>query len=280
MRILFALAAAATAFEPELELTLGTPGVSFHQVANRLAVRGLERLGYAVSVVDDLPHRDMYPLFTGPNATIDVVTGADLPYNHAPWLAQSTGDFTVVGTMNEATDIIVSVTPGAGVSAISELGSAAGMSTTLLGLDEDTCPACVTNGQALIASVPGLEGFTYAAYNTSAFVETVQARAGAGEQFAVVWYVPTFLNGVLPSLAKLVGDVEPFDQTNQGKTLVRRDRLTKLTPVAQRFLGAVFAGNTHIVTMDTWVNVGGMTPVDAADRWIAEHNETFEMFFW
>jgi ABC-type proline/glycine betaine transport system substrate-binding protein len=272
---------ATTAGAADLTLTLGTPGVSFHQCANRLAVRGLERLGYTVTVVDQLPHRDMYPLFTGPNATVDAVTGADLPYNHAQWLEPAKDEFSVVGTMNEATDIIVSVTAGAGVAAVSELGAPpAGFVRVLVGLDENTCPACVTNGNALIASVPGMENYTYEAHNSSDLIATVGARAAAGEAFAVVWYVPTYLNGALPGLTRLAGDVAPFDQTNQGKTLVRNDRLDKLTPAAVQFLGAVFAGNAHIVEMDTWVNAGGLAPTEAADRWIAENADTFEMFSW
>ena len=92
--------------------------------------------------------------------------------------------------------------------------------------------------------------------------------------------MPTYLNGALPGLVRLLGDVAPFDRTNQGKTLVRNDRLQKLTPAARKFLGAVFAGNTHIVQMDAWVNTGGLDPADAADRWIAENTATFDMYFW
>ena len=53
--ILLAIGALGTSgLEP---LTVGTPGVSFHQVANWVIVRGLERLGYNVTVIDQLPHR-------------------------------------------------------------------------------------------------------------------------------------------------------------------------------------------------------------------------------
>ena len=280
---LFTSAILATATgAADLTLTLGSPGVSFHQCANQLAVLGLEKLGYEVTVVDQLPHREMYPLFVGPNATIDAVTGADLPYNHARWLAPAKDEYSVIGTMNEATDIIVSVTPGAvGVAAVSDLGAPpSGFTRVLLGLDEDTCPACVTNGNALIASVPGMKDYTYEAHNSSDLVAAVDARTAAGEAFAVVWFVPTYLNGALPGLVRLQGDVAPFDQTNQGKTLVRNDRLDKLTPAARQFLGAVFAGNVHIVEMDSWVNANGLTPADAASRWVAENAGTFEMFFW
>jgi len=52
-----ATAHAARASPMSLKLTVGTPGVSFHQVANWVVVRGLERLGYAVTVVDSMSHR-------------------------------------------------------------------------------------------------------------------------------------------------------------------------------------------------------------------------------
>lgn len=269
---------------PYKAVTIGTPGVSFHQVANMLAVRGLEQLGYTVTIVDQLPHRDMYPMFTGANGTtisIDMVTGADLPYNHAEWLEPYISEYAAVGTMNEATDIIVSVTAGAGVTTVSELGNPpTGFIQTLIGLDEDTCPACVTNGNEIIASVPGMEDYTYEAYNSSEFVKVVSAREAAGEAFAVVWYVPTYLNDALPSLSQLTGDVAPFNESNQGKTLVRYDSLHKFTPPALHFIGAVFAGNTNIVDMDVDVNEEGMSAAQAADLWISQHKDTFDMFFW
>ena len=56
--VLQAVAAHAARASPmSLKLTVGTPGVSFHQVANWVVVRGLERLGYAVTVVDSMSHR-------------------------------------------------------------------------------------------------------------------------------------------------------------------------------------------------------------------------------
>lgn len=269
---------------PSKAVTIGTPGVSFHQCANMLAVRGLEQLGYNVTIVDDLPHRDMYPMFTGANDTtisIDMVTGADLPYNHAEWLEPYTSEYAIVGTMNEATDIIVSASTGAGVTTVSDLGDPpAGFIQTLIGLDEDTCPACVTNGNEIIASVPGMENYTYESYNSTDFVKVVSAMEAAGDAFAVVWYVPTYLEAALPSLSKLTGDVAPFNETNQGKTIVRYDSIHKFTPPALHFIGAVFAGNTNIVLMDVDVNDNGMSPAEAADEWISQNQNMWDMFFW
>merc|ERR1712086_962946 len=120
-------------------------------------------LGYNVTVVDQLPHRYMYPNFTGSSgfaATIDIVTGSDLPFNHIvylgptkydpdqnpPWQPPANWqpkDWSVIGTTNEATDIILASASHT-VAKTSDLETVpASFSRQIVGLDQDTCPACV-----------------------------------------------------------------------------------------------------------------------------------------
>lgn len=281
MPLLPLLLGSAAAAEPTGRITFGTPGVSFHQVANWVAVRALERLGHEVTVVDNLPHPEMYPLFLGPNASIDFVTGSDLPFNHAPYIANGTDQFVVVGTVNEATDIVVAASAAAGLTRVSDLAAPpAGLSPVVVGLDAVTCPACGRDATALIAATPALRNFTYRGLAPFAFRDAVRAQAQRGERFVAVWYTPCWLNGELPELATLAQDAAPFNRSSQGKTLARLDRLAKLGVRGRAALGAVFVGNRNIVAMDTDVNVRNMTPAAAADAWIAQHPETFDSFFY
>jgi ABC-type proline/glycine betaine transport system substrate-binding protein len=280
-----------TSASTDLKITIGTPGVSFHRTANWVVVRGLEQLGYEVTVMDQIPHRDMYPHFTGSDGqvpTVDMVTGSDLPYNHLPFLGPTQGKappagfvptvWEVIGSVNEATDIIMAVPPSATQKSVSDLTSVSATFTKeLIGLDQDTCPACVTNGNALIAS--DLPGFTYKSHTSTEFMSAVKALEAKNTAFAAVWYVPTYLNAQV-DLVRLDGDLAPFNRSSQGKTIIRNDRKSKLTPAALKFVTSAFVGNANIVKMDTWVNVDGMTAQAAADKWIAENKETFDMFFW
>ena len=82
-------------------------------------MKTLERLGYNVYVHDQEPHGDMYPKFIA--GEIGLVIGSDMPFNHAPWLWNHTDDFSVMGTVNEATDIVVGVPSCTDLTLVSDL---------------------------------------------------------------------------------------------------------------------------------------------------------------
>ena len=258
----------------EKHLIVGSPGVSFHQVANWVIVRALEHVGYTVGVVDNMPHRDMYPKFVA--GEIDMVTGSDLPYNHAPWLWNHTDDFVVMGTVNEATDIVVGVPSYTGLGSVSELVSAKDDFTTeLLSLNEDTCPACVSMGQELADSL----GFTLRQVTPSEFQDEVKERVGRKEKFALSWYVPSYLQAQVAGVTNLAGDVNPWTRHNAGKLIVRRDSLDKMSSDTRALLGAMFIGNAAIQQMDVMVNRDGLTPLAAADSWIEANQDMWNSFF-
>jgi ABC-type proline/glycine betaine transport system substrate-binding protein len=272
MRMSFALVGLTAASDKHL--TVGSPGVSFHRVANYVVVKGLEKLGYTVDVVDQMPHRDMYPKFVA--GEIDLVTGTDLPYNHAPWLWNHTDQFIVMGTVNEATDIILGVPSDAGPTSVSELVSAKDDFTNeILSLDEDTCPACVAMGQTFADSI----GFTMRQVTPDEFQSEVAERVGNNEKFVVSWYVPCYLNVLVTGIANLAGDVEPWNHHNVGKIVVRRDRLDKLDEEARNFLSSAFVGNDAIQQMDVMVTRDGMSESDAAQQWIEDNPYLWDSFF-
>jgi len=256
-------------------VTVGCPGVSFHQVANWVVVRGLERLGYTVDVHDQESHHDMYPRFVA--GEIDVVTGTDLPYNHAPWLWNHTDQFFVMGTVNEATDINLGVPSYAGIEKVSDLVSAKDDFTNeVLSLDERTCPACRKQGQDFADSL----GWTMRQVNPTDFLSEVQERMGKNEKFAVSWYVPSYIQVMASGLVNLGGDVEPWSRHNSGKVVARYDSANdKLTGDASNFLASAFVGNDAIQKMDVRVSVEGLTPKAAADEWIEANQYTFDSFF-
>lgn len=259
--------------EQQKHLVVGTPGVSFHRVANWVVVRALERLGFSVDVVDNMPHRDMYPIFV--KGDIDLVTGSDLPFNHAPFLKEGEGDFSVVGTVNEATDIIVGVPSYTGLTQLSELAKADGFTKELLSLDEDTCPQCVMMGKTLADSL----GFTLREVTPAEFETEMVERMQKNEKFAVSWYLPSFLQVEVSGLTNLVGDVEPYVRHNIGKTIIRKDSLPKLDEQALAVLSAVFVGNDAISKMDVMVHKQNMTESQAADAWISENKAIFDSYF-
>jgi glycine betaine/proline transport system substrate-binding protein len=253
-------------------LVVGTAGVSFHQTANWVVVRALEKVGYSVDVVDNMPHREMYPKFTA--GQIDVVTGSDLPFNHAPWLWNYTQDFFVAGTINEATDIVLGVPSYTGVKSVSELTSVKSkFSSELLSLDEDACPQCVNMAKEYAKS----HGFTVREVSPVEFQQEVEARTNQQESFIVSWYVPSYLQSQVAGLVNLVGDEAPWNRHNAGKTIVRHD--SDLDTDTKTLLGAVFVGNAAMVEMDLMVNVKNMSTSEAADAWIQANPEMWNSFF-
>jgi glycine betaine/proline transport system substrate-binding protein len=257
----------------EKHLVIGTPGVSFHRVANWVVVRALERLGYSVDVVDNMPHRDMYPIFV--RGEIDLVTGSDLPFNHAPFLKDGAGDFMVVGTVNEATDIVVGVPSYTGLTQVSELVNADDFTPELLSLDTDTCPQCVMMGRSLADKL----GFALREVTPEEFETEMAERMQQKEKFAVSWYLPSFLQVEVSGLTNLIGDVEPYARHNVGKTIIRKDSLHKLDDQSRAVLSAVFVGNDAISKMDVMVHKQNLTSSQAADAWISENQAIFDSYF-
>jgi len=256
----------------EKHLTVGTPGVSFHQTANWVVVRALEEMGFTVDVVDDVPHRKMYPRFTA--GEIDLVTGSDLPFNHAPWLWNHTQDFFIAGTVNEATNIVLGVPSYTGVKSVSELSASKDKFTTeVLTLDENTCPACVSMAREYAQKL----GFDTREVTPTEFQDEVSKRTKNQESFIVSWYVPCYLQSVVQGMVNLVGDETPFDHHNVGKTIVRHD--SNLDADTRALLSAIFVGNDAIVEMDVMVNVDKLTPAEAADAWIKSNPEMWQSFF-
>jgi hypothetical protein len=216
----------------------------------------------------------MYPKFVA--GEIDMVTGTDLPYNHAPWLWNHTDQFVVMGTVNEATDIVLGVPSSAGPKSVSELVSAKDDFTPeILSLDEDTCPACVKQGQDFADSL----GFTMRQVTPTEFQAEVAERVSKDEKFVVSWYVPCYLQVLVSGIVNLVGDVEPWSRHNAGKIVIRRDRLDKLDDDARNFLASAFIGNDAIQQMDVWVNRDSMSELDAAQMWIEANQDLVDSFF-
>jgi glycine betaine/proline transport system substrate-binding protein len=269
--IIFALCLWVTG-SAEKTITIGTPGVSFHRTANYVVVRALERLGYKVTVEDKLPHRLQYPYFTSDDGPIDIFTGSDLPYNHAPWLWNYTDRFHVVGTVNEGTDIVLGAPSYAGISSVSEfVQSRNSFDTTILSLETANCPACVRLAKEMNTTVTELAPLD--------FIKAVKVKTDAKDKFVVSWYVPCWIVGELPELQMLRGDMAPYDHHSIGKTIIRRDRMHKLDTNALAVLSAVFVGNSAITEMDAAVNKHGMSPLAAADKWIAQNRAIFDSFF-
>jgi len=238
--------------------------------------------------------RYMYPNFTGSSGNfpdIDLVTGSDLPYNHIVYLGPTKydpdvnppwhpppnwkpSDWSVVGTVNEATDILL-VSPSSSISKAADLASVpSSFSRAIIGLDQDTCPACVKNGESLARVLGG--SWRYVPYNATAFIAAVKAKLNTTIDFVAVWFVPTHLNGELKGLNELDGAPWPKSTHNQGKIIIRNDRMYKLTAQARNFLGAAFVGNKNIVEMDAQAQ--HMSPKEAADAWIKQNPEYLDMF--
>jgi ABC-type proline/glycine betaine transport system substrate-binding protein len=274
MMLRSSLALVALAAAEDKHLIVGSPGVSFHRVANYVVVKGLEKLGYTVDIMDQMPHREMYPKFVA--GEIDLVTGTDLPFNHAPWLWNHTDQFVVMGTVNEATDIVLAAPSAAGATSVSDfLAAKDDFANEVLSLDTDTCPQCVNQARDLAASL----GWTMREVTPTEFQSEVAERVSKNEKFVVSWYVPCYLQALVSGLVNLAGDVAPWDNHNIGKIIVRRDRMDKLDDAARNFLGAAFVGNDAIQQMDVKVNKDGMSEADAAQEWIEDHPALWDSFF-
>lgn len=271
--------------------------MTFHQVLNWVIVRGLEKLGYKVNVVDQIRHQEMYPMFTGVNGdypTIDIVTGADLPYNHIQYLGPNPfkpdeepvpppanwtpTEWFTIGSINEGSNIFLASPSGSGQTKVSDMKDVpSDFEKEIIMIDPVTCPRCMFNMKIFLDRIGGDWKPKFFA-NNAEFLTEVRAKLDKGDtKFMVLWFEPSYLNGRLPELKKLqVTEPWPSSTINVGKILVRYDRYHKLTEQAKIFLASAFIGNEANIIMDEWQLTMG--PQAAADKWIAENENHFNMY--
>jgi len=267
-------------------LRIGTTFNTFHQVKGYVVGRALERIGYTITYKNDVPHAEVYPLFLNARSTntVDIFVGSDLPFNHISYLQSGFDEFSVVGTVCDRTDIIISVPDYVAtkfnLTHVSDLRRAPpSLNRQVMTLSEADCPACAEFASQLFEEVGMQDWRISAELSSESFVEEAKRKIAERENFVVVWLIPSWINAAV-HMQELSGDIGPFARTSASRILARNDILASLPDESRDILSAVFLPSTAVLQMDSLVHGDpGMSPQKAADVWISENHATYEVFF-
>lgn len=269
------------------KIVLATPYATYHNATLQIYKRLLEDNGYSVQPITDIPHKDMYPHFTGENTSdyiVDIVVSSDLPNNHFRYLGDHLDKFEVVGTCYEILQIFLAAPSYTGITSLSDLAAASSVNTTILGFDAFECPVCPDLTQRWITE--RLPGFASKPLGKKLLTEAIADKLNRQEHFAVTMYAPMFYGALFPQLKKLDMEEYTADIFNQGKALIRKDAIQKLDARTLRKVSSVFVGSEELNKIDYEIykkqqaGVGDNAPEEVALQWIENNRKTYDMFSW
>ncbi|MFD5467978.1 glycine betaine ABC transporter substrate-binding protein [Kitasatospora sp. NPDC127059] len=250
-------------------LTVGTIALSFHRGTAAVVRRILEAYGHPVSVVE-APHEELFRRQAA--GEIDFLVSAWLPSSHEKYLAGHRDEVTVLAPHYEPY-CIWAVPPYVPASEVAEVGDltrpdvAERMTRVIDGINPG---AGISRFSARMVVNYGLDraGYRFAPGDEAGFVARVERGLARRERFVIPLWRPQYLNRrhALRPLAEPKGLLGSVDAASP---VVRRDALERIHPEALAGLAAFEPGNDGVEDLDVLINVDGLTPLQAADRYLA-----------
>ncbi|MFH9353833.1 glycine betaine ABC transporter substrate-binding protein [Kitasatospora sp. NPDC017646] len=250
-------------------LTVGTIALSFHRGTAAVVRRVLEACGHPVSVVE-APHEELFRRQA--TGEIDLLVSAWLPSSHEKYLTGHRDEVTVLAPHYEPYCVwtVPPYVPATEVAAVSDLARpdvAERMTHVIDGINPG---AGISRFSARVVADYGLDrvGYRFAPGDEAGFIARVERGVARREWFVIPLWRPQYLNrrhGLRP-LAEPKGLLGTVDAAGP---VVRRDVIERIHPEALARLAALKPGNEGVEDLDVLINVDGLTPLQAADRYLA-----------
>lgn len=249
-------------------LTVGTIALSFHRGAAAVVRRVLEAFGHPVSVVE-AAHEELFRRQA--TGEIDVLVSAWLPSSHEIYLTGRRDEVRVLSPHYEPYCVwaLPPYVPAEVVAEVADLarpGVAARMTRVIDGINPG---AGISRFSARMVVEYGLDrvGYRFEPGTEAAFTDRVERGLAEREWFVIPLWRPQYLNRRhgLRQLAEPKGLLGTVDAASP---VVRRDALDRLHPEALARLDALKLGNEGVEELDVLINVDGLTPLQAADRYL------------
>ena len=254
----------------ERTIRLGQVGLSFYAVVGGIVQEVLERDGYKVEVTSG-SHGDIFPQLGA--GEVDILAAAWLPDGHAPLYAQVKDATFVVGDLYGDARLYWAVPdymPADLVRSIDDLKKpevAARMDKKIRGIG---ATSGLMVGAAKIREAYGLDAAGYEVVPGEAkdWIDNFK-RAVAEQRWLVMpLWQPQWINAAY----KVRVLDEPKGIYGKGDTAVLLGHNTlksKVSPETLKRLANIKLSVAAVTQMDLWVNVDGLTPREAARKWLA-----------
>jgi glycine betaine/proline transport system substrate-binding protein len=264
------LTAAASGIAEQRVIRLGQVGLSFYAVVGGIVQEVLEQDGYEVEVTTG-SHGDIFPKLGA--GEVDILAAAWLPDGHAPLYAKVNDVTFIVGELYGDARLYWAVpdyVPADLVRSIDDLKKpdvAAQMDKRIRGIG---ATSGLMVGASKISEAYGLNAAGYEVTPGEAKDWIANFKQAVAEQRWLIMplWQPQWINAAY----KIRVLDEPKGIYGKGDTAVLLGHETlkgKLSPATLDRLASITLSIDAVTQMDLWVNVDGLTPRDAAKRWLA-----------
>jgi glycine betaine/proline transport system substrate-binding protein len=253
-------------------IRLGQVGLSFYAVVGALVQEVLEQDGYTVDVTTG-SHGDIFPkLGVG---EVDILAAAWLPDGHAPLYAKVRDVTFVIGELYGDAKLYWAVpdyVPADLVRSIDDLKKpdvAARMDKNIRGIG---ATSGLMVGAAKIRETYGLDAAGYEVIPGEAkdWIDNFKQAVSETRWLVMPLWQPQWINAAY----KVRVLEEPKGIYGKGDTAVllgHESLKGKLAPDALERLASIRLSVGAVTEMDLWVNVDGLSPREAAKRWLSSH---------
>ncbi|GAA2275822.1 glycine betaine ABC transporter substrate-binding protein [Kitasatospora cystarginea] len=258
-----------TTRDPAPPLTVGNIALSFHRAVAAVTRRVLEAHGHRVTGIE-ARHEQLFRLQAA--RQVDVLVSAWLPSSHDGYLAGYRDEVRVLAPHYEPY-CLWAVPPYVPVEAVGEVADltrpevAARMTRAIDGINPG---AGISRFSARMVTAYGLDqaGYTFAPGTEPGFIARVEQGIADREWFVIPLWRPQYLNRLhgLRAIAEPEGLLGAVDAAGP---VIRREALDRVHPEALARLDALHLGNDGVEELDTMINADGVTPLQAADRYLA-----------
>ncbi|WP_269857014.1 glycine betaine ABC transporter substrate-binding protein [Streptomyces sp. RPT161] len=256
---------------PVPALTVGNIALSFHRAAAAVTRRVLEAHGHRVRGLE-APHEQLFHLQQ--TGEVDVLVSAWLPSSHDAYLAPYRDQAVVLAPQYEPYCVwaVPPYVPAELVGEVADLARPEVAARMTLAIDGINPGAGISRFSTHIVSEYGLDrvGYTFTPGTEPAFIARVEQGIADREWFVIPLWRPQYLNRChgLRALAEPKGLLGTVDAASP---VIRRESLDRIHPDTLTRLKALHLGNDGIEELDTLINADGLTPLQAADRYLTAH---------
>lgn len=253
-------------------IRLGQVGLSFYAVVGGIVQEVLEQDGYKVEVTTG-SHGEIFPKLG--SGEVDILAAAWLPDGHAP-LYEKVKDVTfIVGELYGDARLYWTVpeyVPSDLVRSIDDLKKpevAARMDKRILGIG---ATSGLMVGAVKIRDAYGLDtaGYEVVPGEAKDWIANFKRAVSEDRWLVMPLWQPQWINAAY----KVRVLAEPKGIYGKGDTavLLGHEALKqKLSPEALKHLADIKLSVDAVTEMDLWVNVDGLTPREAAKKWLESH---------
>ncbi|MFI9269844.1 glycine betaine ABC transporter substrate-binding protein [Kitasatospora sp. NPDC052896] len=262
-----------TMHSPGPAITVGNIALSFHRAAAAVTRRVLEAHGHQVNGIE-APHEQLFRLQAA--GEVDVLVSAWLPSSHDTYLSGYRDRVQVLAPHYHPYCVwaVPPYVPAEAVREVADLTRPEVVDRMTLAIDGINPGAGISRFSARMVTEYGLDrfGYTFTPGTESGFITRVERGIADEEWFVIPLWRPQYLNR-LHRLRPIADPRHLLGTVDAASPVIRRAALDLIHPDAVSRLDTLHLGNDGVEELDTLINADGLTPLQAADRYLATHPE-------